>query len=124
MTENHYRVPYGRTGRVPMPYGTARKIAEMSLFARMAQLMMGPRVIAALLDEIDDSHHQVADLGTIVSDLTDMLANSGDSILEVNRARKGAQAEAALHFDMVQKLGLENQRLRDRLAAQHREASS
>ena len=114
MTENH---PYGRTGRVPMPYGIARKIAEMSLFSRNAQLLLGPRVIAALVDEIDDSHRQVASL-------VDMLANSGDGMLEVNRGRKAAQHDADVQREINDKLNVENQRLRDRLASQHREASS
>lgn len=111
MTDHqHYRAPYGRTGRVPMPYDMARKIAEMSLFSRMASLMIGPRVVAALLRELDLYDNQV-------TGLIDMLAASGDGILEVSRARQAAQRDADVQREVAEKLGIENQRLRDRLAA-------
>lgn len=125
MTDHqHYRAPYGRSGPAPLPYAIARKIAEMSLFARMAQLMMGPRVIAALLDEIDASNRQVADLGVIVSDLTDMLANAGDGMIAVNRERNLARDAAAVATEVARQSAAEAQRLRDRLVAQHPGAQS
>jgi len=110
--DQHYRAPYGRAGRAQLPYELARRIAEMSLVSRAASMMVGPRVVAALLAEIDDNHRQV-------EALVDAMCSSGDGMLAANRERRAARQDAEIQRELAAKHADEAQRLRDRLVALH-----
>lgn len=96
--------------RQPMPYHLARRVADLSLRTRIVRV--GPRVIAALVGEVDDSHAQVGRL-------VDALAECGDGLMACRRQREAARAEAAQLAHLADELGAENERLRHRLAALH-----
>lgn len=109
MTEYRYDL---RRVLVPLHYDIARKIADMAVWSRSARLAVGPRVLAALLAEIDDSHRQV-------HNLVDALATSGDGMLACHRERNAAQAEVTMLREVNGQLSAENDRLRQRLLELH-----
>ncbi len=72
----------------------------------------GPRVVAALLRELDDREIQV-------TAVIDALANSGDALMAANRELKDARAQREIDAEIIGKLSTEADRLRQRLLALH-----